>query len=77
MNANQQNLMQLIKMIRSGQNPQQLAMNLLQQRMGETPMGANLLELARNGRDADIELIVRNLAKQRGINFDEEFTAFR
>lgn len=71
------NPMQLIQMIRSGQNPQQLAMNLLQQQMGNTPMGANLLNLAKNNKTADIEQIARNLAKQQGIDFDKEFTAFR
>ena len=49
------NPMQLIQMLRSGQNPQQLAMNLLESQMGETPMGQNLLNLAKNGRSADIE----------------------
>lgn len=69
------NPMQLIQMLRSGQNPQQLAMNLLESQMGETPMGQNLLNLAKNGRSADIEQIARNLAKQQGIDFDKEFTA--
>lgn len=69
--------MQLIQMIRSGQNPQQLAMNLLQQNMGDTPMGQNLLQLAQNGQTADIEQIVRNLAQQQGINFDKEFASFK
>ena len=71
------NPMQIVQMIRSGQNPQQLAMNLLQQNMGNTPMGQNLLKLAQNGQTADIEQIARNLAKQQGIDFDKEFTAFR
>lgn len=69
--------MQIIQMIRGGQNPQQLAMNLLQQNMGESPMGKNLIQLAQNGQTADIEQIARNLAKQQGIDFDKEFTAFR
>ncbi len=71
------NPMQIIQMIRNGQNPQQLAMNLLEQNMGSTPMGQNLIELAKNGQTADIERIARNLAKQRGIDFDKEFTSFR
>lgn len=70
--------MQLIQMIRSGKiNPQQLAMNLLQQNMGNSPMGANLIQLAQNGKTADIEQVVRNLAKQQGIDFDKEFTNFK
>lgn len=71
------NPMQLIQMLRSGQNPQQLAMNLLENQMGSTQMGQNLLNLARNGRSADIEQIARNLAKQQGIDFDKEFTFFK
>lgn len=71
------NPMQLMQMLRSGQNPQQLAMNLLEQNMGSSPMGANLLQLAKAGKTADIEQIVRNLAQQKGIDFDKEFTAFR
>lgn len=69
--------MQLIQMIRSGQNPQQLAMNLLQQNMGDTPIGQNLINLAQKGNTADIEQIARNLAKQQGIDFDKEFAAFK
>lgn len=72
------NPMQLMQMIRSGQNPQQIAMNLLQQGdIGNTPMGKNLLDLAKNGKTADIEQIARNLAKQQGIDFDKEFASFK
>lgn len=41
------NPMQLIQMIKGGQNPQQLVMNILEQQMQNTPMGANLLSLAK------------------------------
>ena len=69
--------MNVMQMIKSGQNPQQLAMNLLQQYMGNTPMGQNLIKLAQENKTADIEQIARNLAKQQGIDFDKEFTAFK
>ena len=70
-------MQQLIQMIRSGQNPQQLAMNLLQGQMGDTPMGKNLLNMIQNGQTADIERVARNLANQQGIDFDKEFAAFK
>lgn len=73
----QVNPMQLIAMIRRGQNPQQLMMSILEQQMKGTPMGDNLINLARNGRTSEIEKIVRNLAAQSGIDFDKEFSAFR
>ena len=71
------NPMQLITMIRNGYNPQQLMMNVLQTRMGGTPMGNNLLRLAKEGNTAEIEKIARNIASQQGRNFDEEFKAFK
>lgn len=67
---------QIVDMIRKGQNPQQVMMNLLQN-MQSTPMGANLLNLARQNRTADIEQIARNIMKQQGRDFDTEFQAFR
>nr|DAG21762.1 MAG TPA: hypothetical protein [Caudoviricetes sp.] len=36
-------------MIKQGQNPQQLMLSLLENNMGGTPMGNNLLNMARNG----------------------------
>ena len=68
---------ELIKMIRSGQNPQQLMLSILSGQAG-TPMGANLLNLAREGKAKEIEQIVRNLyAQSGGANFDEDLKAFK
>lgn len=66
----------LIQMIKQGQNPQQLMLSILEGQAG-TPMGANLLKLARNGQTAEIEKIARNLCKERGVDFDQEFNNFR
>ena len=74
---NQLNPMRVIEQIRQGQNPQQIMIQYLENKLGDTPMGANLLELAKNNRSADIEQIARNLLKQRGLDFDKEFTAFK
>lgn len=71
------NPMQIIQMIRSGQNPEQIVINILENQMQNTPMGKNLLNLAKNNKEAEIENIVRNIAKERGIDFDKEFTAFK
>ena len=68
---------QLVQMIKQGQNPQQLMLYVLEQRMAGTPMGANLLTLAKNGQGQEIEKIVRNLYSERGLDFDKEFKAFR
>ena len=63
--------------IKKGYRPEQVTMNLMEQRMRGTPMGDNLIKLAREGNGAEIERIARNLAAQRGIDFDKEFTKFR
>lgn len=75
--GNSVNPMQLVQMIRSGANPQQLMMSVLEQRMQGTPMGANLINLAKNDRGAEIEQIARNMCKQRGMDYDKEFSAFK
>lgn len=67
----------IIQLMQRGQNPEQLAMTLLQQRLGNNPVAQNLLSLAQSGRTNDIEQIARNLAQQQGIDFDSEFPAFK
>ena len=66
----------LVQMIRQGRNPQQLLLSILEGQAG-SPMGRNLLNLARNGQTAEIEKIARNMCKERGVDFDQEFTKFR
>lgn len=68
---------QLIQMIKNGKNPQQLIMSILEGQASNNPMGANLLNLAKGNRTAEIEKIARNIAQQRGIDFDKEFDAFK
>lgn len=73
----QVNPLQLVQMIKSGTNPQQLMISVLENQMKGTPMGENLLKLARENRSAEIEQIARNLYGQQGLDFDKEFLAFK
>ena len=68
--------MLLVQAIKNGQNPQQLMLNILENNMSGTPLGDNLIELAKRGNKADIEEIVRNISKSRGVDFDKEFPLF-
>lgn len=77
MNQSPFNQQDIIKMIREGKNPQQVLLNLLDQQAANNPMYANLAALARENRGREIEAIARNLARERGIDFDKEFTNFR
>ena len=71
------NPMLVVQAIKNGQNPQQLMLNIMQNNMSSSPFGANLISLAQQGNTKEIEKIARNLASQRGMDFDKEFNAFR
>lgn len=71
------NPMQIIRAISQGQSPQEMVMQIIQERMGNTPLGQNLMNLARNNDTAGIEQVARNMAKQKGIDYDKEFQAFK
>ena len=71
------NPMQFINQIRSGQNPQQLMLNFLEQQANNNPMGQNLLNLARNNQTQDIEQFARNMFASNEQNFDSEFKKFK
>jgi len=66
------NPMQLIQMIKNGKNPQQLVLNILQQRGGNNPIINNAVNMAQNGNVSGLETLARNLAAQRGLDFDKE-----
>ena len=69
------NPMDFISMVRNGQNPQQMILNILQQ--GNSPFSQNLFNLAKQGNTAQIEQIARNICAQRGMDFDREFNSFK
>ena len=71
------NPIQLIQMLKSGQNPQQLIMNIFQQNVNNNPILQNAVNLAQNGNTAALEMIARNLAQQRGLDFEKEFSNFK
>lgn len=73
----QVNPMQLIQMIKNGSNPQQLMLSVLEGQMSNTPMGQNLLALAKGNQTQGIEQIARNICQQRGMDYDKEFNAFK
>lgn len=60
------NPLDLIKAIK---NPQEFVLNYLS--TNTSPMGKNLLELAKKGDRDGIEKIARNILKEQGQNYDE------
>lgn len=74
--TNMNNMMQLMNMIKNG-NPQEIVMNMLEERAQGNPLFANMVDLVQKGDTKSIEGIVRNMAKERGIDFDKEFNSFK
>lgn len=71
------NPMQLLQLIKNGNNPQQLVMNVLKQQGNNNPIIQNATNLAKNGNISALEQIARNLAQQKGLDFDTEFANFK
>ncbi len=71
------NPMQLIQLIRSGGDPQQLVMSILQQNSNNNPILSNLLECAQHNDVKAIENVARNICKEKGVDFDQAFSSFK
>lgn len=58
-----------------GRSPQDIILN---QMMGDinNPMLKNLINMAKNGQNQNIETFARNLMKEQGKDFDSEFANF-
>ena len=74
---NTRDFSQIMTMVRNS-NPKDVVMNLLQESSNTgNPMAAQLMSLAQSGNSREIEKIARNIAKEKGIDFDKEFNSFR
>ncbi len=73
---NKVNPLQLIQLIKNGKNPQQLLMNIMQQQ-GGNPILQNAMGMMKKGNASGLQMLARNLAAQRGINFDQAFAEFQ
>lgn len=71
------NPMQLIQMIKSGGNPQQMIMNMMKQNAGNNPVLNNALNMAEKGDMKGIEQLARNLCNEKGINPDDAFNQIK
>lgn len=68
----------LVQMIKGGKNPQQLMISILEDRVADSnPFMRNLMSLAKEGKQEEIESIARNMLKEKGYDFDKEFKNFK
>lgn len=57
-------------------NVKQFVLNSLMKN-NTNPMFSQLIQMANNGDSKGVENFARNLLKERGMDFDEEFAKFR
>ena len=68
------NPMQMLQnFITKGLYPQKIA----EQMTGNNPMMANLIKMANAGDTEGVEKVARNMFKEKGRDFDKEFSEFR
>lgn len=70
------NMLQLINLIKNG-NGKDFTLNLLQEQSKNNPILANVTQLIKENKTSEIEEIARNLAKEKGLDYDTEFTNFK
>lgn len=69
------NPMQLMKAM---QNPQQFIQSMMgNSKVMSNPMAKNIINMAQKGDLKGIEQFGRNIAKEKGIDFDQAFDQFR
>ena len=68
------NPMQMLQnFITRGLSPQKI----VEQMMDDNPMIANLMKMANSGNTSGVENFARNMFKEKGRDFDKEFSEFR
>lgn len=68
------NPMQMLQnFITKGLSPQKI----VEQMAGNNPMMANLIKMANAGDTSGVEKVARNMFKEKGRDFDKEFSEFR
>jgi hypothetical protein len=71
------NMMDFMKFIKNG-NPQEVVMNMLQQdAKNGNQVAGTLIQMINSGDSQGIERVARNIAREKGIDFDKEFNSFK
>lgn len=74
---NQQDMFRLINSFKN-QDPSSIVSNMVDEAASQgNPIMQNLANLIKEGKTDEIEQVVRNVAKERGLDYDKEFKAFR
>ena len=67
-------MQKLTTLFKGIKNPQQAMLQMLSN--NSNPMAQNVLKMAQNGDTKGIEQFARNVCKEKGVDFDKEFSKF-
>ena len=62
------------KFAKQGMQPEELLMTMMQN--NSDPMMNNLVTMAKQGRKEELQAFARNIMKEKGMDFDKEFSKF-
>lgn len=68
------NPINIIKAMMGKMNPQTMVMNMVKN--NSNPMINNLVQMMEKGDEKGVENFARNICKEKGIDFDKDFTNF-
>lgn len=68
------NPMQFMNMLKGIKSPKDAVINMI--KSNNNPMVKNLVEMAEKGQIEELKTFARNLYKDSGRNFDEEYNSF-
>ena len=72
-----QDMFKLISSFKN-QDPSALVSNMVNEAASQgNPIMQNLANLIKEGKTNEIEQVVRNIAKEQGLDYDKEFKAFK
>lgn len=67
----------IINMLKNGGNPQQIVLSMLPKEQISNPVIKNLVQLAQNNDVESLQQFARNMFKEKGLDFDQEFNSFK
>lgn len=60
----------ILNILKNSNNPQAMLNTLVQQRMGNNPIGQSLISMMNSNNSNGIETLARNICKEKGIDPD-------
>lgn len=77
MNMINPNMMKFISAIKQSGNPEQMVISMLERNAQGDPAMSSLLQMARNRDSQGLENFARNIAKEKGFDYDTELNSFK